>query len=379
MAEARITHCPFCSTSFRVTETQLSVANGSVRCGSCLRVFMAELYFMDSVDGGSGEANEQASVVQSGEDESEQGQDGHQQEHHQQEHHHKGNGQQGNGKEGHRRQVLQKVQEQLNEKQKIRAKSSEKKQGKAKVEQKKQVKPEEKSESDELLEALISEEENKWDERIPSLSLGEAVKEIQSGLDWDKSDVVLDKREKNYIQRVVDVDRYESFRQEITQRFRGYNANGRWFVFSLLLVLTLFLQHAWFHRDSLSMDPDYRVWYEKTCNYFNCVLPDYLNLTEIRATDLVIRPHTEEKNALIIDALLRNDSRFRQAFPDLDLQFRTIKNEVLAHRQFTASEYLKGELAGLKYIPPKTEVRLALEIVDPGEEAVNYSLQIIAH
>ena len=34
-----ITRCPKCSTAFRVTPAQLSVANGSVRCGFCLTVF----------------------------------------------------------------------------------------------------------------------------------------------------------------------------------------------------------------------------------------------------------------------------------------------------------------------------------------------------
>ena len=36
-----ITRCPKCATAFRVTQDQLSVAKGSVRCGSCLTVFNA--------------------------------------------------------------------------------------------------------------------------------------------------------------------------------------------------------------------------------------------------------------------------------------------------------------------------------------------------
>ncbi|TCS41741.1 DUF3426 domain-containing protein [Reinekea marinisedimentorum] len=41
MAESFITQCPHCGTSFRVRTEQLSVANGSVRCGACLQVFSA--------------------------------------------------------------------------------------------------------------------------------------------------------------------------------------------------------------------------------------------------------------------------------------------------------------------------------------------------
>jgi len=37
--EPLITRCPNCSTQFRVTENQLAIASGRVRCGACLTVF----------------------------------------------------------------------------------------------------------------------------------------------------------------------------------------------------------------------------------------------------------------------------------------------------------------------------------------------------
>lgn len=37
----RVTCCPHCSTSFRITDAQLKSAKGAVRCGSCLKVFKA--------------------------------------------------------------------------------------------------------------------------------------------------------------------------------------------------------------------------------------------------------------------------------------------------------------------------------------------------
>lgn len=47
-----ITQCPHCSTAFRVTEEQLSVAKGAVRCGSCLKVFRADDHLRDRLPGG---------------------------------------------------------------------------------------------------------------------------------------------------------------------------------------------------------------------------------------------------------------------------------------------------------------------------------------
>ena len=41
-----ITRCPQCRTRFRVTEEQLRIADGSVRCGACLHIFQAEDHFV---------------------------------------------------------------------------------------------------------------------------------------------------------------------------------------------------------------------------------------------------------------------------------------------------------------------------------------------
>lgn len=43
----RITQCPRCGTSFRVTDAHLAVAAGAVRCGSCLHIFNAREHWLE--------------------------------------------------------------------------------------------------------------------------------------------------------------------------------------------------------------------------------------------------------------------------------------------------------------------------------------------
>ena len=47
MNSAGITRCPQCEISFRVTDEQLRMADGAVRCGSCLTIFQAESFMED--------------------------------------------------------------------------------------------------------------------------------------------------------------------------------------------------------------------------------------------------------------------------------------------------------------------------------------------
>lgn len=63
-----MTRCPHCSTTFRVTEEQLALANGSVRCGSCLQVFDATVHFVTALSLDPDKAK-LASMIHDGDDE----------------------------------------------------------------------------------------------------------------------------------------------------------------------------------------------------------------------------------------------------------------------------------------------------------------------
>jgi len=47
---------------------------------------------------------------------------------------------------------------------------------------------------------------------------------------------------------------------------------------------------------------------------------------------------------------------------------------VIALREFSPSEYLDTGLRSIQSMPPMTPVQIGLAIMDPGPEAVNYTL-----
>jgi predicted Zn finger-like uncharacterized protein len=44
--QSQATQCPHCNTAFLVSDEQLTIANGQVRCGSCLGIFQADQYWL---------------------------------------------------------------------------------------------------------------------------------------------------------------------------------------------------------------------------------------------------------------------------------------------------------------------------------------------
>jgi predicted Zn finger-like uncharacterized protein len=152
---------------------------------------------------------------------------------------------------------------------------------------------------------------------------------------------------------------------------------GRWLGWGLLNLLAataLVGQHIHYNFDELARQDQYRPWFEQFCPLIGCTLPSKVDIKQVKSSNLVVRSHPEFSGALVVDAILYNRAPFAQPFPLLEMRFADINGRLLASRRFKPSEYLAGELAGQAEMPPQIPIHVSLDILDPGTQAVNYSL-----
>jgi predicted Zn finger-like uncharacterized protein len=142
-------------------------------------------------------------------------------------------------------------------------------------------------------------------------------------------------------------------------------------------LLLLAVQYLSFNFERLARDANYRPLLAKSCSIVGCKLPELYDVSLVRSSNLMVRSHAETPNALIVDAIITNHADFKQPFPVMELQFKSLSGEIVAGRHFQPEEYLAGELLGSQTMPIKQPIHIALEIIDPGESAVNY--QMIFH
>jgi hypothetical protein len=146
----------------------------------------------------------------------------------------------------------------------------------------------------------------------------------------------------------------------------------------LLSVTLLASQYAWFNSEQLAHNPRYRLLLTRFCLLTHCELPAANDISRIKSSNLVVLKHPRAKGALLLDTILTNYASFEQAYPSLYVQFSDMQDQVVASRVFTPQEYLGGDLAGSTAMPVRRPIHLSLELVDPGERAVNYKIQLLA-
>lgn len=152
-------------------------------------------------------------------------------------------------------------------------------------------------------------------------------------------------------------------------------ATAGWVLASLITLLLLGLQYAWFERASLALDPDLAPFYTLACETLPCDL-DHSAIDQIVNERMIVRPHPAFADALSVDLRLLNRAAFAQPFPALQLSFTDLQGNPVAQRVFTPQEYLTNSDLDRHRMPPGTPVEVKLEITDPGVQALSYSLTL---
>ena len=141
-----------------------------------------------------------------------------------------------------------------------------------------------------------------------------------------------------------------------------------------LLGMSLAGQHLWRNQEYYSQQARWRPLLEWVCANRGCDLPLYEDLPAIEPSNLSVRSHPNRADAIMVQVQIHNTAPFEQAFPVMIVGFNTSDNELIALREFSPAEYLQGDLPESATMPVMASVPISLSLMDPGKDAVNYTL-----
>lgn len=152
-------------------------------------------------------------------------------------------------------------------------------------------------------------------------------------------------------------------------------AQPRWWLVSGGLLVSMLALYPVADRAQLAADPDWRPALTSMCGVLRCSLPAWRELKAFEFIESDSQPHPSVPKARLITASFRNDARFAQAWPLLELRISDLDGRDVALRRFRPQEYLGGVPPNATIQPGQT-VNAKLEVVDPGRDAVSYSFDV---
>jgi hypothetical protein len=145
-----------------------------------------------------------------------------------------------------------------------------------------------------------------------------------------------------------------------------------WWLAALVLGLGLVLQIVLADRARLAGDAGWRPRLEAVCGVLRCSLPPWREPDAFRVTSREVRPHPTAPGALLVTTSFRNDARWPQSWPQMEVALHDLDGQALGLRRFTPAEYL-GSPPASPLIAPGQSAIATLEILDPGKRAVAFT------
>jgi hypothetical protein len=137
-----------------------------------------------------------------------------------------------------------------------------------------------------------------------------------------------------------------------------------------LLILQMLLAD----RARLAADARWRPLLETLCGALSCDLPPWREPGAFTLLQRDVRQHPTALGALRVTASFRNDARWSQPWPTLQLTLSDVNGRPSGQRSFDAREYLGGAPAQQVLASGETAT-VAMDIVEPAAQIVAYDVR----
>lgn len=146
-----------------------------------------------------------------------------------------------------------------------------------------------------------------------------------------------------------------------------------WRAGAVVLAILLLAQIGWWERQRLSQQPGLDTVYQTVCNLIGCDLPETApDAGSIRALSSVLRPLPDGRMRL--DAVFVNRGDRPSPFPMLKLTIEDFQGNTLADGLFAPEDYVGGELRPNDLMPPGRPVSISMNLERPVEDLNNFRL-----
>ena len=140
---------------------------------------------------------------------------------------------------------------------------------------------------------------------------------------------------------------------------------------SMGAILILMAQISYFELSRFVQNPKTRAILQSTCQIFNCQLPIYRHLAEIKIAHSHFQAQANQHYHL--QFTLMNESAYPQDFPQIKLTLQNFKGKSFASRVFPVNSYLTVQ----QLLKPDDLIAASLTIAQPNQAIGGYRLELL--
>ena len=150
-----------------------------------------------------------------------------------------------------------------------------------------------------------------------------------------------------------------------------------WFCLTCFAALLLVLQYAVYNKNELAKNASYRPFFVVWCSMAGCGLPALQEIRKLKTPNLQLKKANESNKHQVV-VIVNNSANFEQPFPMVKMKFSDSNDRLIALEEVPPSIYLTGDLAGLKAMPANVDVQLSFLVDSPSASVSSCQIEFAA-
>lgn len=143
------------------------------------------------------------------------------------------------------------------------------------------------------------------------------------------------------------------------------------------LAAVLLVQIAVADRARLAADAGNRPWIAALCGALRCSLPAWREPAAFSMLSRDVRPVPGQAGALQVQASIRNDARWAQAWPSLRLSLSDADGRVIGTNVFAPADYLDRATDPAATLEPGQSAQIAFRVREPAASTVAFTFEFL--
>ncbi|MEN5264789.1 DUF3426 domain-containing protein [Stenotrophomonas sp. TWI587] len=143
------------------------------------------------------------------------------------------------------------------------------------------------------------------------------------------------------------------------------------------LAAVLLVQIAVADRARLAGDAGTRPWIAGLCSVLRCSVPAWREPAAFSMLSRDVRPVPGQAGALQVQASIRNDARWAQAWPSLRLSLSDADGRVIGTNVFAPADYLDRTTDPAATLEPGQSAQIAFRVREPAASTVAFTFEFL--
>jgi len=143
------------------------------------------------------------------------------------------------------------------------------------------------------------------------------------------------------------------------------------------LAAVLLVQIAVADRARLAADAGTRPWIAGLCSVLRCSVPSWREPTAFSMLSRDVRPVPGQAGALQVQASIRNDARWAQAWPSLRLSLSDADGRVIGTNVFAPADYLDRAMDPATTLEPGQSAQISFRVREPAASTVAFTFEFL--